>query len=48
MWPKAAAELVTKIREITNESSPPSRYDIRPDVWLLWADVAPILGIPLE
>ncbi len=41
-----SAELLTRIRGITNRSVPPSRYDIRPDVWTLWSDVAPIIGIP--
>jgi hypothetical protein len=41
-----SAELLTRIREITNRSVPPSRYDIRPEVWTLWSNVAPIIGIP--
>ena len=39
-------ELVSKIRALTSESVPPARYDIRPDVWLLWSGSGPILGIP--
>jgi hypothetical protein len=41
-----SAELLTRIREITNRSVPPSRYDMRPDVWTLWSNVAPIIEIP--
>ncbi len=39
-------ELISRIREITNRSVPPSRYDAGPNVWFLWSNVAPILEIP--
>ena len=41
-----SSELVARIRQITERSIPPSRYDTRPDVSFLWSSTAPILGIP--
>ena len=41
-----STELLAKLRAMTNGSVPPARYDIRPDVWTLWAGVGPIIGIP--
>jgi hypothetical protein len=40
------AELLARIRQLTNSSVPPSRYDTSPDVWLLWSNVAPVIGAP--
>lgn len=43
---EGSTDLVARIRQLTNESVPPARFDIRPDVWLTWSQMGPVLGIP--